>query len=42
MLEKFKKVDWLGSFLFIASLTSFLIPITWVSSTRCQLPLSLS
>jgi hypothetical protein len=24
-------VDWLGSFLFVASLTSFLIPLTWVS-----------
>ncbi|KAI9741736.1 MAG: hypothetical protein M1834_000122 [Cirrosporium novae-zelandiae] len=27
--DKIKKVDWLGTFLFIASLTSFLIPMTW-------------
>ncbi|OCK80468.1 MFS general substrate transporter [Lepidopterella palustris CBS 459.81] len=29
ILEKIKTVDWLGSFLFIGSLTSLLIPITW-------------
>ncbi|KAF2760573.1 MFS general substrate transporter [Pseudovirgaria hyperparasitica] len=29
ILGKLKQVDWIGSFLFIASLTSFLIPITW-------------
>lgn len=29
--NKLKAFDWLGSFLFIASTTSLLIPITWVS-----------
>ncbi|KAI9764988.1 MAG: hypothetical protein M1840_007910 [Geoglossum simile] len=28
-LEKLKRVDWLGSFIFIGSTTSFLIPVTW-------------
>lgn len=28
-LSKLKQVDWPGSFLFIASATSFLIPLTW-------------
>jgi Major Facilitator Superfamily len=28
--SKFKRVDWIGTFLFVASTTSFLIPITWV------------
>ena len=28
-VEKLKRVDWLGSFIFIASTTSFLIPVTW-------------
>ena len=32
LVTKLKKVDWLGAFLFVASSTSFLIPITWVSS----------
>lgn len=27
--EKLARVDWIGSFLFIASSTSFIIPITW-------------
>jgi MFS family permease len=27
--ESLKKIDFIGSFLFVASLTSFLIPITW-------------
>lgn len=30
-LAKLRRVDWIGSFLFVASATSFLIPITWVS-----------
>lgn len=29
LLESLKRVDYIGSFLFVASLTSFLIPITW-------------
>ncbi|KAG8527144.1 uncharacterized protein KY384_008573 [Bacidia gigantensis] len=29
MLTQLRRVDWVGSFLFIASSTSFLIPITW-------------
>ena len=28
-LEKLKRVDWIGNFIFIASSTSFLIPLTW-------------
>ena len=27
--EKLRRVDWIGAFLFIASLTGFLIPLTW-------------
>lgn len=27
--EKLKRVDWVGSFIFVASMTSFLIPLTW-------------
>lgn len=27
--EKLKKVDWIGSVIFVASITSFLIPLTW-------------
>jgi MFS family permease len=30
--ERLKDFDWFGSFIFIAATTSFLIPITWVSS----------
>lgn len=33
LLEKLRRVDWVGSFLFIASATSFLMPITWVSES---------
>lgn len=29
--DQLKRVDWVGSFIFIASTTSFLIPVTWVS-----------
>jgi MFS family permease len=29
IFEKLKAFDWFGSFLFISSLTSFLIPLTW-------------
>jgi MFS family permease len=29
--KKLSTFDWLGSFLFVAALTSFLIPLTWVS-----------
>jgi ABC-type antimicrobial peptide transport system permease subunit len=29
-----KKVDWVGTVMFIASVTGFLIPISWVSCTR--------
>jgi MFS family permease len=32
ILDKLKTFDWIGSFLFIASLTSFLIPLTWGKS----------
>lgn len=28
--DKLKRVDWIGTVLFIGSTTSFLIPITWV------------
>ncbi|KAI9804453.1 MAG: hypothetical protein M1825_001352 [Sarcosagium campestre] len=28
-VEQLKRVDWLGTFLFISSATSFLIPVTW-------------
>ena len=31
LAAKLKRVDWLGAFLFVASMTSFLIPVTWVS-----------
>ena len=27
--EKLRRVDWVGSFIFVASVTSFLIPLTW-------------
>lgn len=30
-MQKLKQIDWIGSFLFVASTTSTLIPITWVS-----------
>ncbi len=33
IIEKLKRVDWIGSFIFVASTTAFLIPITWVSAT---------
>lgn len=29
IVDKLKVFDWVGSFLFISSLTSFLIPLTW-------------
>jgi MFS family permease len=29
--EKLMRVDWVGSVLFVASITSILIPLTWVS-----------
>ena len=29
-LVQLRRVDWIGSFLFVASTTSFLIPVTWV------------
>lgn len=29
VVQKLKRVDWIGNFLFIASATSFLIPLTW-------------
>jgi MFS family permease len=32
ILEKLRAFDWFGSFLFIGSLTSFLIPVTWGKS----------
>lgn len=34
MWNKLQAFDWLGSFLFVASTTSLLIPVTWVSSYR--------
>jgi MFS family permease len=45
MASKLRRVDWIGSILFIGSMTSFLIPITWGgvmyswSSWRTLLPL---
>lgn len=33
-IDKLRQIDWVGSVLFVASTTSFLIPITWVS--RCS------
>lgn len=42
---KLRRVDWIGSFLFVASMTSFLIPLTWGgimyewSSRRTLVPL---
>lgn len=36
IFEKLKAFDWFGSFLFIASLTSFLIPLTWGKSQGIQ------
>ena len=42
-LEKLKRVDWLGSFIFIASTTSFLIPVTWgVSDTAVSSTIALA
>jgi MFS family permease len=32
-VEQLKRIDWFGSFLFIASTTSILIPISWVCTT---------
>lgn len=29
LLQKLRRVDWIGGFLFIASTTGFLIPVTW-------------
>jgi hypothetical protein len=29
-----RRVDWIGSVLFISSITGFLIPITWVSDNQ--------
>jgi MFS family permease len=31
--ERLKTFDWFGSFIFIAATTSFLIPVTWVSTS---------
>ncbi|KAK6607518.1 major facilitator superfamily transporter [Botrytis cinerea] len=39
MWTKLKAFDWFGSFLFVASVTSFLIPLTWVR--RCNVYLEL-
>ncbi|KAF9634754.1 hypothetical protein BFW01_g5649 [Lasiodiplodia theobromae] len=33
LLSKLRKIDWIGSFLFVASTTSILIPITWGGTT---------
>jgi MFS family permease len=47
-LEKLREVDWVGTVLFIASLTGFLIPLTWGgvmyawSSWRTLVPLIVS
>lgn len=30
-LTKLRRVDWIGSFVFVASATAFLMPVTWVS-----------
>jgi hypothetical protein len=37
MVEKLKKIDWIGSFLFITSLTSFLIPLSWGKLSRMKI-----
>lgn len=29
LMKKLRRIDWVGSALFIASLTSFIIPLTW-------------
>ena len=29
LIEKLRRVDWVGMFLFVASTTSFLVPLTW-------------
>ena len=34
--EKLRRVDWIGSVLFIGSSTSFLIPITWVRQSKVE------
>lgn len=34
ILEKLRNFDWFGSLLFISSLTSFLIPVTWGKSLK--------
>jgi hypothetical protein len=47
LAKKLKRVDWLGSALFIASLTSFMIPLSWGgilypwNSWRTLLPLAI-
>jgi MFS family permease len=47
ILAKLKRVDWIGQFLFVASATSFLVPLTWGgvmyswSSWRTLVPLIL-
>jgi len=33
ILEKLKAIDWIGAFLFIASLTTFLVPLSWGKSS---------
>lgn len=45
LVQKLRRVDWIGSALFIASSTSFIIPLTWGgviypwSSSRTLVPL---
>lgn len=44
-VEKLRRVDWIGSFVFVASMTSLLVPLTWAgvsyswSSFRVIVPL---
>lgn len=47
LVKKLKRIDWLGSALFIASLSSFIVPLTWGgviypwSSWRTIVPLTI-
>lgn len=34
IVQELREVDWVGTILFIASVTGLLIPISWVSATR--------
>ena len=36
LASKLRKVDWVGGFFFVASTTSFLVPVTWVGLISCH------